>query len=78
MSVLSLKNAHHSPEDDVEEVAREVFKITLEDDGLQEWDTEGAPGYIIVHLQQCTALLQKKGPYLLLMKEEKKPLEHCC
>ncbi|KIK80610.1 hypothetical protein PAXRUDRAFT_15689 [Paxillus rubicundulus Ve08.2h10] len=46
MSVLSLENAHHSPEDDVEEVARRVFKITLKDDELWERDTEGAPGYV--------------------------------
>ncbi|KAF8833753.1 hypothetical protein BDN67DRAFT_1017219 [Paxillus ammoniavirescens] len=46
MSALSLENAHHSPEDDVEEVARKVFKITLKDDGLWERDTEGAPGYV--------------------------------
>ncbi|KAF8836306.1 hypothetical protein BDN67DRAFT_984019 [Paxillus ammoniavirescens] len=52
MSALSLENTHHntyhSPEDDIrmEEVARGVFKITLEDDGLWKRDTEGAPGYI--------------------------------
>ncbi|KIK79934.1 hypothetical protein PAXRUDRAFT_767476 [Paxillus rubicundulus Ve08.2h10] len=46
MSVLSLENAYHSPEDNVEEVARRVFKITLEDDWLWEQDTEGAPGYV--------------------------------
>ncbi|KIJ05552.1 hypothetical protein PAXINDRAFT_21204 [Paxillus involutus ATCC 200175] len=46
MSTLSLENARHSPEDDMEEVAQGVFKITLEDDGLWERDTEGAPGYI--------------------------------
>ncbi|KIK77205.1 hypothetical protein PAXRUDRAFT_17656 [Paxillus rubicundulus Ve08.2h10] len=29
MSALSLKNAYHSPEDDVEEGALRVFKITV-------------------------------------------------
>ncbi|KIK80014.1 hypothetical protein PAXRUDRAFT_767315 [Paxillus rubicundulus Ve08.2h10] len=73
MFMLLLKKAHHSPKDEV----KRVFKITLEDDGCWSRTQREHQATSMVNIWQCAALLQRKGPYLLLMKEMKKPLEHC-